>query len=340
MKYCSICNKSIIKDTENVCESCGSKISNLNQLLDNKKDDSITKVQEKQEKNNVERDVTQNFDILINEDKYAKNRIILAIMILLLSLGVLLGVALENTRINYGGIHNNSNDLNKNNYVYYYLEGTNNDATINGNEDGAILGSEIYTNYKKIINNKESINSNNLINTNDNMLKQLYEACKSLLMNTENVEVISSKKDEVGNTVYEFIYDSQKFDGVFDKEKLLYITNAFNDKIFENGQVIKSVDSFLLPYDEMEEIVRISKSIVNLIHVEPTISRFPKLNDKSGDWKIYIKDNIVTVLSYVKYTNGGEIIRDDFEINLVKNGNGYKVHNIIYDGQKSYKLIY
>ena len=340
MKTCSVCNKTLINENESMCETCGSKIKSLNNLLQNKVEKEEVPVVEH---NNINYKVTKNFKntgVLIEEEERIKrNKLILICLSLLLFLGLMLNVLLESSVMNGGNIKYTpeiSNLKDNSNYIYDF-----NNEIKKKNKYDYVAYLKYSDDYKRIINNKDLLEiNNNGIYINENKLRQLYDACKNLLIDTNKVVLISSSKDISGNSLYEFIYDAQKFNVFYDKDTISYISNGTNDKIFENGNVVKSVDEFLIPYDQMKEIVRISKSIINLIHIEPTISKYANLDDGKGNWIIFNRDGLITVLSHVKYVNGGKTIKDNFEINLTKTGNGYKLVNLIYDDVKSNKLIY
>lgn len=81
--------------------------------------------------------------------------------------------------------------------------------------------------------------------------------------------------------------------------------------------------------------------IINLIHDEPTISKFPSVTNQQYLWNITVQNNLITVVSYVDHRSekGGKI-RENFKIILKKDGTGYKIVDLIFNGEKSEKIIY
>ena len=119
------------------------------------------------------------------------------------------------------------------------------------------------------------------------------------------------------------------------------VYNSNGEKVFEDGQVIKSIEEFLVSYEDMLNISKISKMIINLIHDEPTISKFPSIINQQYLWNITVQNNLITVVSYVDHRSekGGKI-RENFKIILKKDGSRYKIVDLIFNGEKSEKIIY
>lgn len=334
MRKCSVCSKNLLDDEENVCKSCNSKIENLNHLLDNNPKKNMISSDIKQESKYIKT------DYLVNDvEKGRNNRKILLVLAFLFLLMVL---SMELIRINNASEIKKYESLNKNVGVSDYNISSNEDTVKNKVvEYKYSYNLDDFVNYKDNVRNKEVFKKiGDQVKLNENQLKELNKAFDGLLMDTSKVEILSSNKDISGKKIYKILYDTQKLNALFENDKLIYISNILNEKLYEDDKVNKTFDKFLLELDKMKEIINISKKIINLVNVEPTVSRYPNLENELKNWNIFMENDVINVNSFVKYNNGGQIIRNDFKILLVKKGDRYYILDLIYNGEKSKKLIY
>ncbi len=322
MKNCSLC-KTEVKDDANFCMFCGSKIQSLSELIKEKQNEmfSIDK------KDLDDNEKFYNESLAFEVERIKRNSLILisVFMVLIISLIFSLFFNWNDSKNKINASENiiQSEPIEKLYEYTYEFEIFEDD-----------LKKQEYFNLFNDVSKKIPINRE--------MFMQMYNAMSSLDIDKYKVFPFSLKRDLDGNNVYKFFYGGQEFNAVFDNEnKLLNVKNSLGENVFENGQVVKNLNEFLVGYDEMLEVGRISKMIVNLIHKNPTISKFPDIKNEQQSWNMTLNENVITVNSHVDSRNKvGIKIRDKFTVVLQKNENGYKLLDLIFNGEKSNKLIY
>ena len=313
MKSCSLC-KTVVRDDANFCTFCGTKIQTLNEMIDEKHNEFI--------KNNIDF-ANNNKTNVINEDldfedtKPQKTRTIFILILCILFLSLILNLLVSDSRndISLGTVKVEASDSK-------YIE--------------KFLG-EIEVNYEFSLKKDSKMP---LINS--FMFSQLEDAFEHLEIDSKKVSSLNFNKTNDGNYSVRFNYDNQKFEAFYNESgELMSINNAFNDKIFEreNMEEISGISN--VPYEDMLLLSEISKKIINLIHNYPTISKFPSITNEQQYWKMLSEEDIITVSSHVNSKNeNGIILRDKFKIKFVKDGEGYKIVDLIFNGDKSNKLVY
>lgn len=319
MKSCSVC-KTTVRDEANFCTFCGSRIQSLSDMISEKQNELFSN----ENKYSEESTNLYNNTLSIEVDKIKRNSLMLILIFMFLVLSLLL-------------INNNvKNVITKEEYIIQ-----SNDPIENIYEYGNDFG--ISEDGIKQEENSNFINGDNQQSSfNQEMYTQMSDALNALNIDKSRVTSVSFKKGLEGNNIYRFSYNSHLFNAEFDPEnRLKFIKNSLNQNIFENGQVIKNLDEFVISYEEMLEINKISKMIINLIHKKPIISKFPNIKKQQYAWNITLQNGSIIVNSYVdSYGKHGSKIRDKFIIVLEKNGNRYKLLDLIYNGEKSNKIIY
>lgn len=351
VKSCNIC-KTVVKDNDNFCTFCGSKIQSLSELIQEKRNEMLL---------NDNKESIDNFNngFLSSEvRKFRRNRKNLVLSLIFLLIAIILGLLLAN-QIEQKNVQDENNEnvviesqLNKNDYDNVY-NNWNNDADKQEQEklfyDEFKPINEIKYNFQnnKVMGNIQEylipyVSSDEKVSMIRDMFLQLYNATDSLKMDRDKILFVSLTKDLDGKDLCKFIYNAHQFTASYrDDDKLLYIINSLGEKVFEDGQVVKSIYEFLLPYEDMLNISKISKMIINLIHDEPTISKFPSISNQQYSWNITAQNNLITVVSYVDHrSENGEKIRENFKIILEKDGNRYKIIDLIFNGEKNTKIIY
>lgn len=354
MKTCNIC-KTVVRDDANFCTFCGSKIQTLEELINEKRSElnikegdldcdinNKTNSSQKQDEEKQERDKI-NFLILVGS----------LIFLLLITLISFIPNAKDNkdTHKDYEVIQE---QIDKNDYQGAYenidkflQEHENskyNEELIKIKEDI----SDKINDLPKDFNNESDNNYVSLMDEEDkksideNILNQLYDATTKLNMDKDRVKLTSLTTNSKGEDIFSFSYNGHKFNATYDNnDSLVYIKNSENDKVYENGQVIIDVGSFIVSHEEMINLSKVSKMIVNLVHKEPTISKFPDINENQYAWNIICKDNVITITSNVFYVNDNSVsVRENFKIVLRREGEGYKLLDLIINGVKSREILY
>ena len=348
VKSCNVC-KTVVKDNDNFCTFCGSKIQSLSELIQEKRNEMLL---------NDNKESIDNFNngfLSTEVRKFKKNRrtLVLSLIFLLIAifLGLLLGNQIDGENVQSENVVIES-QLDKNDYENVYNNGNN--VAYKQEQENLFDGefkpiNEMEYNFQ---NNKGMENTQEYLTPSGNVSEkvsmsverflQFYNATDSLKMDRDKILFTSLVRDLNGKDLCKFVYNAHQFTASYgDNDKLLYIMNSFGEKVFEDGQVIKSIEEFLVSYEDMLNISKISKMIINLIHDEPTISKFPSIINQQYLWNITVQNDLITVVSYVDHRSekGGKI-RENFKIILKKDGSRYKIVDLIFNGEKSEKIIY
>ncbi len=320
MKSCSVC-KTKVNDSANYCTFCGSKIQSLSDMINEKQNELFS-----YDKKDIEESKNLYNDTLsIEVEKIKRNSLIYMLLFMLLLLSLFL-------------INNKNNKVitTKEEYIIHSKDpiGHIYEFTYDFNIGDKNINSQGNSNF--INNNDHKTSSNKEIYT------QITDSFNALNIDKNKIVSKSFKNDLEGNKIYSFSYNSHGFNALFDKQnKLKFIKNSLNENIFENGNVIKNLNEFVVPYDDMLEINKISKMIINLIHEKPIISKFPNIKKEQYAWNMTLENNNIVVKSYVdSYNKHGSNHRDTFMIILEKNNNNYKLLDVVFNGEKSNKIIY
>lgn len=350
MKKCNIC-KTVVRDDANFCTFCGSRIQTLEEIINEKRNQLNIEGNLDCYENKID-----NSSLTINEDKRERDKIHVLILIGALILLLLItfisfipnAKSDENIHREYKIIQS---QLDKNDYKGAY---ENIDKFLQEHDDSKYK--EELSKIKDDILDKIKILSPNfniesgLINTGltdnkdiyENISSQLYDAVIKLNMNKEKIILMSLITNSKGEDILSFSYNAHKFNAVYDNDnRLLYIKNNEDDKVYEDGQVLLDIGSFTVSNEEMVNLSKVSKMIVNLVHEEPTISKFPDINENQSSWNITCKDNVITITSNVFYVNNHSVgVYENFKIVLVRDGEGYKLLDLIINGIKSSDILY
>lgn len=323
MKTCNLC-KTSVRDDANFCTFCGSKIQSFSELIKEKQNEMFSS----NKQDSSEDKKFYNESLLIEVERFKRNSLMLISIFMILIMSLVFSLFFNGNdsknKINAGENTIHIGEPVEKLYEYTY--------EFEIFEDD--LKKQEYFNLFDDVSKKIPINRE--------MFMQMYNAMGNLNMDKNKVFPFSLKRDLDGNNIYKFFYGGQEFNATFNNEnKLLNIKNSLNENIFDNGQVVKNLNEFLVGYDEMFEVGRISKMIVNLIHSNPTISKFPNIKNEQQGWNMTLNGNVITVNSYVDSRSKlGTKIRDKFTVVLQKNENGYKLLDLVFNGEKSNKLIY
>lgn len=354
MKTCNIC-RTVVRDDANFCTFCGSKIQTLEELINEKRNELNIKEGDLNLSTNNEANSAQ------KDDKEKQERDKINFLILVASLIFLLLITLisfipnaKDNREIYDDYQVIQEQIDKQDYQGAY---ENIDKFLQEYEDSKY--EEELTKIKENISGKINIlqkdfnieSDNNYVSlidekdkkgVDENILNQLYDATTKLNMDKERVNLTSLTTNSKGEDIFSFSYNGHKFNATYDNnDSLLYIKNSENNKVYENGQVMIDIGSFIVSHEEMKNLSKVSKMIVNLVHKEPTISKFPDINENQYAWNIICKENVITITSNVFYVNNHNVsVRENFKIVLMREGEGYKLLDLIINGVKSREILY
>lgn len=347
MKSCHVC-KTLVDEDEKFCTFCGNKFQTLSEFIDQKRDEVLfLNSNEELRINNI------GIKLLSYEiEKFMKFKIGSFLVFILLFLCLIFGFYIQNEYKAYLDYQTIQKDLERNDYEKAQIDI---DRFLNSYGESSHVGelikirNEISHEVDRILNEKmtkEYLSQFDKIGENvsmsgDEVLK-LYNVANLMGMDKNKIEILDFNKIEDGHDCCKFVYGNHGFSAYYGENgDVVNVKNSMEEDIFNSGQVVKPINEFLVSDLEGYDIIRISKMIINLIHDDPRVSKFPNSIGEKYFWNITKSDNKIFVSSHVKYKNQNyENIVEDFQIILEKNSTGYKLIDLIFNGEKSEKIIY
>lgn len=161
--------------------------------------------------------------------------------------------------------------------------------------------------------------------------------------NKVNESVINSSSDFGDKNL---IFENRE---LFGESKLTHLSNDFENFMYEDPyihtnlkeEVLNTTNYKDVSYEDKVKLIKISKSVVNLSHEFSTLTQFPNIKTNIEDWIIQKSGDVIKINSYLTYVNKNlSTIRDNFEVILRENGDGYKLIDLFINDQRIVNLVY
>ena len=131
---------------------------------------------------------------------------------------------------------------------------------------------------------------------------------------------------------------------LFGESNLTHLANDFKNFTYKDPYIqtnLKNENYKDISYEDKVKLIKISKSVVNLSHEFSTLTQFPNIKTNIEDWIIQKSGDVVKINSHLTYTNkNSSIIKDNFEVILKENGDGYKLIDLFINDEKVTNLVY
>ena len=253
VKSCNVC-KTVVKDNDNFCTFCGSKIQSLSELIQEKRNEMLL---------NDNKESIDNFNngfLSTEVRKFKRNRRTLVLSLIFLLIAIFLSLLSGNQKEQKNVQSENvviESQLDKNDYENVYNNGNN---VADKQEQENLFDGEFkpinemeynFQNNKVVGNTQEYLtppgNVSEKVSMSGDMFLQLYNATDSLKMDRDKILFTSLVRDLNGKDLCKFVYNAHQFTASYgDNDKLLYIMNSFGEKVFEDGQKQMVKDGFMV----------------------------------------------------------------------------------------------
>ena len=215
VKSCNVC-KTVVKDNDNFCTFCGSKIQSLSELIQEKRNEMLL---------NDNKESIDNFNngfLSTEVRKFKRNRrtLVLSLIFLLIAifLGLLVGNQIDGENVQKENVVIES-QLDKNDYGDVYNNGNN---VADKQEQENLFDGEFkpinemeynFQNNKVVGNTQEYLtppgNVSEKVSMSGDMFLQLYNATDSLKMYRDKILFTSLVRDLNGKDLCKFVYNAQ-----------------------------------------------------------------------------------------------------------------------------------
>ncbi len=349
MKSCSVC-KTLVGEHEKFCTFCGNKIQTLSEFFDKTRDEVLgLSLPEDYKINKI------GIQLLSCEiEKFMKFRIGSILILIFIALCVIFGFYIQDEYAEYRDYKAIQENLSNNEYqqtqvyidkfLYDYVDSSHRYELIRIKDEIShqvemILAQQKTKDYLKYF---DKIGES--VSMGGDMVLRLYGVTDTLGMDKEKIKIIDffESQNYQDHDYCIFVYRNHYFTAYYgDDNEIFRVRNSLNEDMFLNNQVEKSIYDFLLSDDEIHDVMRVSKMIVNLVHDDPTISKFPDMQNQKYYWNMMKKGDTIVVLSHVSYVNNmNQNIKENFQITLNKNETRYELLDLILDGKRNNQIIY